>query len=188
MEGKNISKVLPSACMSCSHRPLNVTHESHQHSLIWSKTGMRTRAPRALQQNEYPEEICWCGVKGDPSVGIFMTDCSCTFVLCVQRCCWRPLTDINTAPGSCARIEPLLAFSTRSKPELCALDWMLLTPHIVIVCVCGCRAGRLFPRSCSAFVSVEEGLFRCLTFHRRKDSTWDCSHVYSSLARHLWLY
>ncbi len=24
-------------------------------------------------------------------------------------------------------------FSTRSKPELCALDWMLLTPHIVIV-------------------------------------------------------
>lgn len=99
---------------------------------------MRTRAPRALQQNEYPEEMCWCGVKGDPSVGIFMTDCSCTFVLCVQRCHWRPLTDINTAPGSCARIEPLLAFSTRSKPEL-YVRWTgcckLLTLSLWSLCV-----------------------------------------------------
>ncbi len=74
-------------------------------------------------------------------------------------------------------------FPTRSKPELCALDWMLLTPHIVIVkSVCVdvgpvvCFPGAVVPlflwRRDSSGVDLSQtqgqhlGLFSCLQLSR----------------------
>ncbi|KAL0149760.1 hypothetical protein M9458_054950, partial [Cirrhinus mrigala] len=88
----------------CHMNPIN-THSFSQ--------GRELHVP--FRGNEYPEEMCWCGVKRDPSRDLYPRWRCDRFLLyfCPRRSHRTPLTDVNTAPGSCVRIEPPPAFSTR---------------------------------------------------------------------------